>query len=55
MNTRQEWLNNTDYISQFYSAEETINEAKENFDIRRYYSAEGADVIVDGVDCRALV
>ena len=55
MNTRQEWLNNTDYTSQFYSAEETINEVKENFDIRRYYSAEGADVIVDGINCRALV
>jgi len=55
MNTRQEWLNNTDYTSQFYSAEETINEVKENFDIRRYYSAEGADVIVDGIECRALV
>jgi len=54
MNTRQEWLN-TDYTSQFYSAEETINEVKENFDIRRNYSAEGANVIVDGVDCRALV
>jgi len=54
MNTRQEWLN-TDYTSQFYSAEETINEAKENFDIRRYYSAEGSDVIVDGIECRALV
>ena len=55
MNTRQEWLNNTDYTSQFYSAEETINEVKENFDIRRYYSAEGADVIIDGIECRALV
>ena len=55
MNTRQEWLNNTDCTSQFYSAEETINEVKENFDIRRYYSAEGADVIVDGIECRALV
>ena len=55
MNTRQEWLNNTDPITQFYSAEETINEVKDNFDIRRYYSAEGADVIVDGVTCRALV
>jgi len=55
MNTRQEWLNNTDYTTQFYSAEETINEVKENFDIRRYYSAEGADVSVDGINCRALV
>ena len=55
MNTRQEWLNNTDYTSQFYSVEETINEVKENFDIRRYYSAEGADIIVDGIECRALV
>ena len=54
MNTRQEWLN-TDYTSQFYSAEETINEAKENFDIRRYYSAEGADVSVDGINCRSLI
>ena len=55
MNTRQEWLNNTDYTFQFYSAEETINEVKENFDIRRFYSAEGADVSVDGINCRALI
>ena len=55
MNTRQEWLNNTDYTSQFYSSEETINEVKENFDIRRFYSAEGADVSVDGIECRVLV
>jgi len=54
MNIRKEWLN-TDNTSQFYSAEETIIEVKENFDIRRYYSAEGADIIVDGVTCRALV
>jgi len=54
MNIRQEWLN-TDNTSQFYSAEETISEVKDNFDIRRYYSAEGADVIVDGVTCRALI
>jgi|LakMenEpi03Aug12_release.lakeMendotaPanAssembly.Ray.scaffolds.fasta_scaffold269890_1 hypothetical protein len=56
MNVRNEWLNSdTSSSSQFYTAEETINEAKENFDIRRYYSAEGADVIVDNVTCRALV
>jgi len=54
MNIRKEWLN-TDYTSQFYSAEETILEVKDNFNIRRYYSAEGADVIVDGITCRALI
>ena len=55
MNTRQEWLNIDNTSSQFYSAEETISNVKENFDIRRNYSAEGADVIVDGIECRALV
>jgi len=55
MNTRQEWLNTDNISSQFYSAEETISNVKENFDIRRNYSAEGADVIVDGIECRALV
>ena len=55
MNTRQEWLNTDNTSSQFYSAEETIFNVKENFDIRRNYSAEGADVIVDGIECRALV
>ena len=55
MNTRQEWLNIDNTSSQFYSAEETISNVKENFDIRRNYSAEGASVIVDGIECRALV
>ena len=55
MNTRQEWLNTDNISSQFYSAEETISNVKENFDIRRNYSAEGASVIVDGIECRALV
>jgi len=55
MNIRKEWLNNTDYTSQFYSTEETINEVKDNFNIRRFYSAEGADVSIDGVNCKALV
>jgi len=55
MNTRQEWLNTDNISSQFYSAEETISNVKENFDIRRNYSAEGSNVIVDGIECRALV
>jgi len=55
MNIRQEWLNTDNTSSQFYSAEETISNVKENFDIRRNYSAEGASVIIDGVECRALV
>jgi len=61
MDIKQEWINsnivNDANItpSQFYSADETIDEVKENFDIRRYHSAEGADVTVGGVSCRALV
>jgi len=61
MDVRKEWLSS--YFNQdsniiddtFYSMEETVSEVLENFNIRRYQSAEGADVTVDGVNCRGLV
>lgn len=39
----------------FYSREETIQSVKENYDIRRYYSAEGYDLVINGVTERCLV
>lgn len=45
MNTRKEWISSqTESNSQYQSKEDTINEVKENFDIRRNYSTEGYSV-----------
>ena len=49
MNVRTSWASQDSLIngySQFYTADETITEVQENFDIRRYHSAEGFSVIV---------
>jgi hypothetical protein len=47
MNIRKEWTSRDSLLngySQFYSKEETISDVQENFDIRRYQSAEGYSV-----------
>lgn len=49
MKFRNEWLDEGTFSDMFYTKEETIDSVKSNFDIRRYYSAEGYSVVVDGV------
>ena len=44
IDVRKKWIDDS---SNYYSKEETISDVKENFDIRRYYSAEGKSVIID--------
>lgn len=39
----------------FYTAEETVKNVRENFDIRRFYSSEGKDIEINGSKCRCLV
>lgn len=53
---RNNWsLNKDEFNSIFYSKEETIENVRENFDIRRLYSAEGYDILINGVSERCLV
>lgn len=48
MNTRSEWYIDSNLTSGiFYTKEETINDVVKNFDIRRYYSAEGKSITIN--------
>lgn len=57
MNIRQSWLNDDseNLSSLFYSKEETIASVKRNFDFRRYNSAEGKEVEIDGIKEQVLI
>lgn len=56
MNLRSEWKIPDDEISdRFYNKTETINEVKENFDIRRQYSAEGKQLTINNTTDWCLV
>src|ERR1035437_10207330 len=54
MDTKSRWSDNRD-SSLFVSKDETISEVQKNFDIRRYNSAEGYSVEVDGVVEQVLI
>ena len=47
MNTRTSWTDATSFNSMFYTKEETIQSVKDNFDFRRYCSAEGKSILID--------
>jgi len=58
MNTRKEWVleNSINYITpNYYTREETILSVQENFNLRRYGSAEGYSVDIDGIEERVLI
>lgn len=56
MNLRNEWKQKADGVSdRFYTKQETIENVTENFDIRRYHSAEGYDIEINGVMERCIV
>ena len=56
MNIRNEWNEISSSPSAlFYTIQETIDSVKANFDIRRYYSAEGSEVTVDGVNVQVII
>lgn len=55
MNIRNEWNENTNIESGFYTKEEIISEVVANFNLRRNYSAEGKDVKINGVSEKCLV
>ena len=46
---------NESFSDIYYSAVETVQNVKENFDLRRYHSAEGKSIDINGVTERCLV
>ena len=52
IDVRREWIDDS---SNYYSKEDTISDVKENFDIRRYYSAEGKSVIIDNITTQVII
>lgn len=53
---RNEWKPEEDSLSSvYYDRETTIQSVKDNFDFRRYYSAEGYSVEVDGVSVQVII
>jgi len=51
MDVRKKWIDNSDYSSK----EEIVSDVKENFDIRRYYSAEGKSVTIDTTTTQVII
>ena len=52
IDVRKKWIDNS---SDYSSKEEIISDVKENFDIRRYYSAEGKSVIIDNITTQVII
>ena len=52
MNIRKNWLSSD---SDYYAKEEIVLDVKENFDIRRYYSAEGSTVVIDNTTTQVII
>ncbi len=53
INIRKNWIQGIS--SQYYSVENTIEDVKSNFDVRRYYSVEGSSVEIDGVVTQVII
>lgn len=49
MNLRNEWKPNLNTNDYFYTSQESINNVKENFDLRRRYSSEGKQLTINNV------
>jgi len=52
MDVRRKWIEDS---SNYYAKEETILDVKENYDVRRYYSAEGFSTIIDDITTQVIV
>jgi len=52
MDVRRKWIEDS---SNYYAKEETISDVKENYDVRRYYSAEGFSTIIDDITTQVIV
>ena len=52
MDVRKKWISSD---SNYSSKEEIVSDVKENFDIRRYYSAEGSPAIIDTIATQVII
>ena len=52
MNIRKNWISSD---SNYSSKEEMVSDVKDNYDIRRYYSAEGKTVIIDNATTQVII
>jgi len=52
VDVRKKWISDS---SDYSSKEEIISDVKSNYDIRRYYSAEGKSVIIDDVVTQVII
>jgi len=55
MNIRKEWMSDNQYFGNNYPNNLLLDEAKRRFDVQRYQSLEGYDVIIDGVTERVVI
>lgn len=56
MNMRENWTVPEESVSDsFYTRDETVANVKENFDLHRFHSSEGYDIIINGITERCLV
>jgi len=52
MDVRKNWISSD---SNYSSKEEIVSDVKDNYDIRRYYSAEGKSVIIDNITTQVII
>lgn len=56
MDMRCDWsIDCNNYDNNYYSCEETTENVKDNFNLRRFYSSEGYDILINGVEERCLI
>lgn len=56
MNMRDDWtVQETTDSDSFYTRDETVANVRENFDIHRFHSSEGYDLVINGISERCLV
>lgn len=53
MNVRKNWMSASS--NDYNSVVDTIIEVKDNYDVRRYYSAEGKSVVIDNITTQVLI
>lgn len=53
MNVRKNWINTSS--NDYHSVEDTIADVKDNYDTRRYYSAEGYSVKIDNIITQVII
>jgi hypothetical protein len=53
LNVRKNWISASS--DDYFSVTDTITDVKDNYDIRRYYSAEGKSVKIDDITTQVII